>query len=104
MKGAELLKARCTIARYKAIFGGDCPAGWGMGIVEAQQIVTSFLAARAASKALEEARKKAAAEARESKREEKAAAREEKKAEKAAAREAKKAEQMPVAGKKRARE
>lgn len=32
---AELLTARYTVSRYKAVFGGDLPAGWGMGIVEA---------------------------------------------------------------------
>ena len=44
---AELLKARYTLSRYKAICGGDLPAGWGMGIMEADDSASCKPSSRA---------------------------------------------------------
>ncbi len=34
-EAAQLLKARYTVSRYKAVFGGDLPWDWGMTITYA---------------------------------------------------------------------
>ena len=67
MDAAELCKARYTVSRYKAIFGGDLPAGWGMGLGQAHAILDAFKNERAAVKAQAEAAKTARREAKEAK-------------------------------------
>ncbi len=44
---AQLLTARYTLSRYKAVFGGDLPAGWGMGIMEADDSASRRPSSRA---------------------------------------------------------
>ena len=64
----ELLRARYTISRYKAVFGGGLPATWGMDIIQANRVMTNHKKARDARKAAEDAAKAERRVAREARR------------------------------------